>query len=127
MNEIQMPTSSIKMDSKAIQQKAKGVLCILKKRIAIWLCSKESYFLLQMGIETDAPIAHRIMWLDGLEPGFNRGGSCDSHSRYIYIHGLNDEPSLGAPASIGCVHMAAKDLIPLFDELSEGTLVWIRE
>src|SRR5262249_24457217 len=26
----------------------------------------------------DAAIAHRILWLDGLEPGFNRGGSVDS-------------------------------------------------
>jgi len=74
----------------------------------------------------DAPIAHRILWLEGCEPGFNQGGNCDTYRRYIYIHGLADEPSLGRPASIGCVHMAAKDLIPLFDEVSEGTLVWIR-
>lgn len=73
----------------------------------------------------DAPIAHRILWLDGLEPGRNRGGDVDSRSRYIYIHGLGDEPSLGRPASRGCIHMAAADLIPLFDVLPLGTLVWI--
>ncbi len=78
-------------------------------------------------VTTYAPIAHRIMWLSGCEPGFNQGGNCDSYKRYIYIHGLNDEPTLGKPASIGCVHVAAKDLIPLFDELHEGTLVWIHE
>ncbi len=75
----------------------------------------------------DAPIAHRILWLDGLEPGFNRGGDVDTHNRYIYIHGLGDESRLGQPDSIGCVHMAADDLIPLFDILPVDTLVWISE
>jgi lipoprotein-anchoring transpeptidase ErfK/SrfK len=72
-----------------------------------------------------APIAHRILWLEGLEPGFNRGGNVDSHARYIYIHGLADEPSLGRPASRGCIHMAAADLLPLFDRVRLETLVWI--
>ena len=75
----------------------------------------------------EAPIAHRILWLDGLEPGFNRGGDVDSHNRYIYIHGLGNESRLGQPDSIGCVHMAADDLIPLYDLLAVGTLVWIAE
>lgn len=72
-----------------------------------------------------AAIAHRILWLEGLEPGFNRGGAVDSHSRYIYIHGLGNEPSLGRPSSRGCIHMAGIDLLPLFDLLPSGTLVWI--
>ena len=75
----------------------------------------------------DAKITTRILWLEGLEPGFNRGGNVDSHSRYIYIHGTGDEPSLGRPASYGCIHLAANDLIPLFDKLPGGTLVWISE
>ena len=72
-----------------------------------------------------ASITTRIFWLEGLEPGFNRGGKTDSFSRYIYIHGTGDEPSLGRPASHGCVHLAADDLSPLHDELPVGTLVWI--
>jgi hypothetical protein len=72
-----------------------------------------------------APIAHRILWLDGLEPGFNRGGRVDSFQRYIYIHGVGDEQTLGRPASQGCVQMAASDLLPLADRVSIGTLVWI--
>lgn len=80
--------------------------------------------LVQQG-HPDAPIAHRILWLDGLEPGYNRGGDVDTHNRYIYIHGLGDESRLGQPDSIGCVHMAADDLIPLFDVLPVDTLVWI--
>lgn len=72
-----------------------------------------------------APITSRIFWLEGLEPGFNRGGNVDSHARYIYIHGTGDEPTLGRPVSHGCVHMAAQDLLPLFDKMPLGTLVWI--
>jgi hypothetical protein len=72
-----------------------------------------------------ATITSRILWLEGLEPGCNRGGTVDSHARYIYIHGTGDEPSLGRPASHGCIHLAADDLLPLFDRLPVGTLVWI--
>lgn len=74
-----------------------------------------------------APITTRILWLDGLEPGFNRGGEVDSHARYIYIHGTGDESTIGRPASHGCVQLAARDLIPLYDKLPSGTLVWIVE
>jgi hypothetical protein len=73
----------------------------------------------------DAPIVHRILWLEGLEAGFNRGGKVDSFRRYIYLHGFADETSLGRPASRGCIHVAAADLLPLFDRVPAGTLVWI--
>ncbi|MBI3850338.1 MAG: L,D-transpeptidase [Verrucomicrobia bacterium] len=72
-----------------------------------------------------AKITNRILWLEGLETGFNRGGNVDSHSRYIYIHGTGEEPTLGRPASHGCIHLAAQDLLPLFDKMPVGTLVWI--
>ena len=75
----------------------------------------------------DAKITTRILWLEGLEPGFNRGGNVDSHARYIYIHGTGDETTIGRPVSCGCIHLAADDLIPLFDKLPAGTLVWIAE
>jgi hypothetical protein len=77
--------------------------------------------------QPEATIVHRILWLEGLEPGFNRGGNVDSFHRYIYIHGFGDETTLGRPKSHGCIHMAANDLIPLFDRLEVGTLVWIGE
>jgi hypothetical protein len=73
----------------------------------------------------NAKITTRILWLEGLEPGFNRGGNVDSHARYIYLHGTGDQTSLGRPASCGCIHLADTDLIPLFDKLPSGTLVWI--
>jgi hypothetical protein len=74
----------------------------------------------------DEKITTRILWLDGLEPGFNQGGDVDSHSRYIYIHGTANQQSIGQPASHGCIHLADADLIPLFDLLPGGTLVWIQ-
>lgn len=74
----------------------------------------------------DAPITHRILWLDGLQKGINQGGAVDSYSRYIYIHGIGDETGIGRPASIGCIHLAGSDLLPLFDRIPNGTWVWIK-
>jgi hypothetical protein len=71
-------------------------------------------------------IVHRILWLEGLEPSFNLGANVDTFRRYIYIHGFWDESTIGRPQSHGCIHLAARDLIPLYDATPEGTLVWIR-
>lgn len=73
----------------------------------------------------NASIVHRILWLEGLEPGYNKGGNVDTFERYIYIHGFGDELTLGRPQSHGCIHLSARDLMALFDRLSLGTLVWI--
>ena len=74
-----------------------------------------------------AGIVHRILWLEGLEPGFNRGDKVDTFERYVYIHGFGDETTLGRPQSHGCVHLSAADLVPLYEKLPTGTLVWIGE
>lgn len=74
-----------------------------------------------------AEITHRILWLEGLEPGFNRGGEVDTFRRYIYIHGFGDETTLGRPMSCGCIHLAAADLMPLYEKLPVRTLIWIAE
>ena len=70
-------------------------------------------------------ITSRILWLSGLEPGYNQGGKVDSHSRYIYIHGTHEEGLLGQPASIGCIRMANEDIIELFDETPLNAFVYI--
>ncbi len=70
-------------------------------------------------------ITSRILWLRGLEPGVNAGGDVDSHGRYIYIHGTNDEANLGRPASHGCVRMGNLDIVELFEQVRTGDLVWI--
>ncbi|MBI1841160.1 MAG: L,D-transpeptidase [Verrucomicrobia bacterium] len=72
-----------------------------------------------------AAICHRILWLEGLEDGWNRGGNVDTFRRYIYIHGFGDESTIGRPASIGCIHVSASDLLPLFDRTPVGAVVWI--
>jgi lipoprotein-anchoring transpeptidase ErfK/SrfK len=70
-------------------------------------------------------ILTRILRLEGLENGINRGQGIDSYERYIYIHGTNNEHNIGAPASHGCVCMTNRDVITLFDTVSEGTIVII--
>lgn len=68
-------------------------------------------------------ILTRILWLTGCEPGYNRGGSCDTLKRYIYIHGTPDTEPMSRPASHGCVRMRNADLIALFDQVRAGDIV----
>jgi UDP-N-acetylmuramate--alanine ligase len=70
-------------------------------------------------------ILTRILTLDGLEDGVNRGPGVDSVARYIYIHGTNAEDRLGTPCSHGCVRMANADVATLFDQVREGDPVVI--
>ena len=56
-------------------------------------------------VRDDDLILTRILTLDGLEPGVNRGPGCDSLSRYIYLHGTNQEDALGRPLSHGCIRL----------------------
>lgn len=67
----------------------------------------------------------RILWLDGLEPGKNKGGNVDSYDRYIYIHGTNDEANIGTPSSHGCVRLTNHDVIAVFDLVPQGAPVLI--
>jgi hypothetical protein len=71
-------------------------------------------------------VTTRIMWLKGLEPNKNQGAGIDSYQRYIYIHGTVEENKIGQPASHGCIRMNNLDVIGLFDQVKEGTLVDIR-
>lgn len=70
-------------------------------------------------------VVTRILWLEGLEPGVNRGGAVDSYLRYIYLHGTNQEHRLGTPASRGCIRLSNRDILELF-ELTEGRETWCR-
>ena len=70
-------------------------------------------------------ILSRILWLDGMEEGKNRGGTEDSHSRYIYIHGTNEEHLVGKPVSHGCIRMKNDDVAELFELVETGTEVRI--
>ncbi|MFT6466022.1 L,D-transpeptidase family protein [Halopseudomonas laoshanensis] len=70
-------------------------------------------------------ILSRILWLCGEQPGFNRGGNCDSQRRYIYIHGTPDDQPMGVPLSHGCVRMRNADVLKLFDLTPAGCQVMI--
>ena len=70
-------------------------------------------------------ILSRILWLSGLEKGFNRSGSVDTMRRYIYIHGAPDELLLPQPASHGCIRMFNQDIIELYTRVPVGTTVSI--
>jgi lipoprotein-anchoring transpeptidase ErfK/SrfK len=72
-------------------------------------------------------ILTRILWLSGLEIGFNRLGNQDTMQRFIYIHGTNDLSRLGMPVSHGCIRMDNQDIIDLFEEINIGDHVLINE
>ena len=69
----------------------------------------------------------RVLLLDGLELGVNKGGKVDSYARNIYIHGTNDEARLGTPSSHGCIRLSNDDIVEVFNLLPEGTPVLITE
>ena len=70
-------------------------------------------------------ILTRILWLSGLESGFNRGGTCDTLRRYIYIHGCPPDAPMGQPLSHGCIRMRDNDLLDLFERVAVGDRVVI--
>lgn len=70
-------------------------------------------------------ILTRILTLDGLEDGINRGPGCDSLERFIYLHGTSQEAWLGEPASHGCIRLGNAGIVALFDWLREGDPVLI--
>jgi hypothetical protein len=67
----------------------------------------------------------RVLWLEGREPGRNRGGDVDTRARYIYIHGTNQPEALGTPASHGCIRVSCADVIRLHDRVGVDHAVWI--
>ncbi len=70
-------------------------------------------------------VTSRILWLEGMEEGKNKGEGIDSYKRYIYIHGTSEEGRLGTPASHGCIRMKNKEVIDLYKLIEVGTLVLI--
>ncbi|WP_427914605.1 L,D-transpeptidase family protein [Ramlibacter sp. MMS24-I3-19] len=68
-------------------------------------------------------ILTRILWLQGLQRGINRGGDVDTLRRFVYIHGTADEARIGQPVSHGCVRMRNRDIEQLFDAVACGTRV----
>jgi UDP-N-acetylmuramate--L-alanine ligase len=70
-------------------------------------------------------ILTRILTLDGLEDGVNRGTGQDTLQRYIYFHGTNQEDLIGRAVSQGCIRLTNADICTLFDHVREGDLVLV--
>jgi len=99
---------------------------------------KNTIFISRINTQREAKIIHdqensdndyvttRIMWLDGMEDGKNKGKGVDSYNRYIYIHGTHEEGLIGQKASHGCIRMFNSDVIELFSVVKKGTKVYIR-
>jgi len=68
-------------------------------------------------------ICTRILRLEGLADGLNRGPGIDSFDRFIYLHGTNHEDRVGTPASQGCIRLRGAELPPLFD-LTHALETW---
>ena len=72
-------------------------------------------------------ILTRILRLEGVEEGINKGGDVDSSQRMIYIHGSPDDVRMGIPGSHGCIRMRNVEVISLFARVNEGMPVDIIE
>lgn len=87
-------------------------------------------------------IVARILRLEGLEEGYNKGTrfsvpaalgenpvTCvDSFERYIYIHGTNYASEVGKEDNTaGCICMKPEDVIDLFEIIPEKSLVYVSD
>lgn len=63
----------------------------------------------------DDLILTRILLLEGLDPA-----NANTFNRHIYLHATNREDLIGTPASHGCVRLANKDMIALFELTPDG-------
>jgi len=79
----------------------------------------------KMPLDNSDYITSRILRLNGLEEGKNKGGDVDSYNRYIYIHGTPHCNTLGSKQSQGCIRMSDRAIIKLFDLVNQETLVLI--
>lgn len=73
----------------------------------------------------DNLILTRVMCLEGLEEGINKGSGIDSYERCIYIHGTDKEDLVGNPLSHGCIVLRNADVVRVFELVKEGTVVYI--
>ncbi|HAR96861.1 MAG TPA: hypothetical protein DCR97_13010, partial [Deltaproteobacteria bacterium] len=73
----------------------------------------------------DNLILTRILRLEGLEEGINKGEGIDSYDRFIYIHGTGREDLVGIPLTHGCIALRNADVVRLFETVEEGMLIYI--
>ena len=105
------PTGSFRIAEKIGGAEASET--IFKKRVPVgrWLPGDPS---------GEDLVLSRILRLEGLDLE-----NANTFDRFIYIHGTNHEDRLGQAASRGCLRMANKDIIELFDLVEPGTGLFI--
>lgn len=93
---------------------------------------KEKTFTGELANIIDEPVAGngdqittRLLHLEGLEPGLNKGEGYDSYYRGIMIHGTPEEGLIGTPSSHGCIRMKNQEVLELFESVKSGTFVVI--
>ncbi|MCK5760497.1 MAG: L,D-transpeptidase [Candidatus Delongbacteria bacterium] len=67
-------------------------------------------------------ITSRILRLNGLQKK-----NSNTKKRYIYIHGTNDESTIGQKGSIGCIRMNNDDVIELYSHVKVDCKVYIHQ
>lgn len=78
-----------------------------------------------------ARITTRILRLQGMQLGINRGvdlgthRSCDTYQRCVYIHGTNLESFIPKALSQGCLCLNTQDLLRLFKSINVGDFCFI--
>jgi hypothetical protein len=102
--------------------KDEDLLTIFQNRLPI---NKKTKIIKDMRSTNEDIISSRILWLEGLEEGKNKGKNIDTYQRYIYIHGTNEEGLLGKKTSHGCIRMGNSDIIELCNKDICNTLVYI--
>ena len=70
-------------------------------------------------------ITSRILRLNGLQEGLNRGGKQDTFNRFVYLHGTNHEDKLGKPASSGCIQLGNQEVVELANKIGIGSHLYI--
>lgn len=88
--------------------------------------NEKAHIIRSLDDSEDDYVTSRILWLDGLEEGVNKGEGVDSFNRFIYIHGTHEEGLIGQKASHGCIRMFNNDVVKLYDMVKKGTKVYIR-
>lgn len=136
INEYTVSTAKNGMGSQLGSQKTPAGLHLIREKVGgdvpFGGIIKEKVYTGEVATVVDEPkstegdqITTRLFHLDGLEPGFNKTGNCDSYRRGIMIHGTPEEGLIGQPVSHGCVRMKNKDIEELFELVQAGTKVII--
>ncbi len=104
------PTGRFEVSEKIGEGEEAGTIFKSREPVGLW-----------DGTESDEDmVLTRILRLHGLD-----AENANTMSRYIYIHGTNQEGLLGKPASCGCIRMSNADVMDLYVRVDVGTLVTI--